>query len=83
MFIIAKTLQGKEYCYNNSTSVLCKSEQQAQELAKFMNENNNNSYGIFKLNGGEIWHTYEIDKYDAPPRYKLAQTKNKITVRPL
>lgn len=83
MFIIAKTLQGKEYCYNNSTSVLCKSEQQARELAKFMNENNNDSCGAFKLKSGEIWHVYDIDKYDTPPSYKLAQTKNKITVRPL
>ena len=80
MFIISKTIKGQEYLYSNRYSILCKNEKQAIELAKFMNKNNNSTIGEFKLKENEIWHTYEIDQYDTQPRYKLRNTKGKISI---
>lgn len=81
MFIISKTIKGQEYLYSNKYSILCKNKDEALKLASFLNKNNNTSIGDFKLKDNEIWHTYEIDKYDTMPRYKLITTKNKISIR--
>jgi len=81
MFIISKTIKGKEFVYSNKYSILCKNEKQARDLARFMNDNNETAIGDFKLNNGEIWHVYEIDQYDAVPRYKISITKNKISIK--
>ena len=80
MYIISKALKGKEFLYSTKYTILCKSEIQANKLAKFLNEHNDTALGIFKLKDNEIWHTYEIDNYDMPPRYKLKQTKGKIAI---
>lgn len=80
MFIVSKTVKGKEFLYSSKYSILCKSESQANALADFMNKNNDTSIGDFRLKENEIWHVYHIDKYDTPPRYKLKTTKNRISI---
>lgn len=81
MYIISKTQKGKEYLYSTQHSILCKNEKQARVLADFMNNNNENAIGNFKLKEGEHWWVYEIDKYDTPPRYELKTTKGKISIK--
>ena len=80
MFIISKTIKGQEYLYSNKYSILCENEKQARELASFLNKNNNSTINDFKLKDNEIWHVYKIDKYDNVPRYKLKNTKGKISI---
>ncbi len=80
MFIISKTIKGQEYLYSNKYSILCKNEKQAQQLASFLNNNNNSTIGDFKLKDNELYFVYEIDNYDTQPRYKLKSTKNKISI---
>ena len=81
MYIVAKTIKGKEYVYSNEYSILCKTEKQATELASFMNKHNDTTNGTFKLKDNELWYVYEVDKYDKIPRYKLTSTKNKISIK--
>lgn len=81
MFIISKTIKGKEYIYSTKYTILCKDKKQADKLANFLNDNNDNSLGDFKLKDNEKWYTYEIYDYDMPPRYILSTTKNKITIK--
>ena len=81
MFIISKTIKGKEFVYSNKYSILCKDKEQADMLANFMNSHNDTTTGDFKLKENEIWHTYTIDMYDNQPRYKLINTKGKISIR--
>lgn len=80
MFIVSKTIKGKEFVYSGNHSILCEDEKQAQKLAHFMNNHNDTALDIFKLKDDEIWHVYEIDKYDTPARYKLKNTKSKISI---
>lgn len=81
MFIISKTIEGKEFIYSSKFSILCKSKKQAEELAKFLNEHNDTANGDFKLKDNELWYVYQIDKYDTPPKYRLSQTKKYISVK--
>lgn len=81
MYIISKTIKGQEYLYSNKHSILCKNEKQAKALAKHLNDNNDTTIKDFQLKDNELWHTYEIDNYDTQPRYKLIQTKNKISIK--
>lgn len=80
MFIISKTIKGKEYLYSNKYSILCKNKEQANQLASFLNKNNNTSISDWKLKDNELYYVYEIDNYDTQPRYKLKSTKNKISI---
>ena len=80
MFIIAKTTKGKEYLYDIQQAIACKSKNQAETMAKHLTENNATAIGEFKLNAGEIWFAYEIDKYSNQPRYKFKTTKEKISI---
>lgn len=80
MFIVSKTVKGQEYLYSNKHSILCKNKKQAQQLASFLNNNNNDTIGDFKLKDNELYYVYEIDNYDTQPRYKLKNTKNKISI---
>ena len=81
MFIISKTIKGKEFMYSNEYSILCNSQKQAQALAKFLNKHNDTALNDFKLKDNELWYVYEIDKYDTAPRYKISQTKGKISIK--
>ena len=81
MFIISKTIKEKEFMYSNKHSILCNSQKQAQALAKFLNEHNDTAINDFKLKDNELWYVYEIDKYDTAPRYKISQTKGKISIK--
>ena len=54
MYIISKALKGKEFLYSTKYTILCKSEIQANKLAKFLNEHNDTALGIFKLKDNEI-----------------------------
>ena len=81
MIIISKTIKGKEFIYSNKYSILCNSQKQAQALAKFLNEHNDTAISDFKLKDNELWYVYEIDKYDTIPRYKISQTKGKISIK--
>ena len=81
MFIISKSITGKEYLYSTKYSILCNSKKQALELASFLNKNNNDSLGEFKLKDDETWYVHQIDKYDTPPRYRIGTTKGKITIK--
>lgn len=80
MYIISKTIKGKEYIYSNKHSILCRSREEALKLSSFLNKNNNDTIGDFKLKEDEYYKLYEIDEYDPIPRYKLKSTKNKITL---
>ena len=80
MFIVSKTVKGKEYLYSNKYSILCKNKEQANQLASFLNKNNNTSISDWKLKDNELYYVYEIDNYDTQPRYKLKSTKNKISI---
>ena len=81
MYIISKSIKGQEYLYSTKYSILCSSEKQANKLATFLNEHNDTTQGNFKLKDNEVWHMHEIDKYDTPPRYKLTNTKGKISIK--
>lgn len=81
MFIISKTIKGKEFIYSTKYSILCKSQKQARELARFLNEHNDTALNDFKLKENELWYVYEIDKYSPLPRYKISQTKGKISIK--
>ena len=48
MFIISKTIKGKEFIYSNKYSILCNSQKQAQALAKFLNEHNDTALNDYK-----------------------------------
>ena len=80
MFIISKTIKGKEFLYSKRHSILCKNEKQAKELSDFLNSHNDTTLGNFKLKENEIYHVYEIDEYDTIPMYRLKSTKNKISI---
>ena len=80
MFIISKTIEGKEFIYSTKYSILCKSEKEAEKLAEFLNTHNDSAIGDFKLKDNEKWYKYEIDEYDTPPRYKLKQVRGKISI---
>lgn len=80
MFIISKTIKGKEFIYSNKYSILCSGKEQAEKLASFMNTHNDSTIDNFKLKENETWFSYEIDQYDTPPRYRLKTTRNKISV---
>lgn len=81
MFIISKSIKGKEFLYSTKYSILCSSEKQAKQLAQHLNDNNETSRGDFKLKDNEVWYVHEIDKYDTPPHYKLCSTKGKISIK--
>ncbi len=81
MHIISKTIKGKEFVYSKSFMIACNSEEQAIALAKHLNEKDDQTVGIFKIQYGEVWHHYEIDKYDSVPAYKLVSFKNKISIK--
>ena len=81
MYIISKTIKGKEFVYSNRYSILCKNEEQAKMLAEHLNNHNEETIGDFKLKDNEIWWVYEIDKYDTPPYYKVSSTKGKIAIK--
>lgn len=80
MFIVAKTIKGKEFIYSNNYSILCKNEIQAKKLAKHLNENNDSAVENWKLKENELWFVYEIDNYSAIPTYRLRNTKNSIKI---
>jgi len=80
MFIVAKTIKGKEFIYANESSIYCKNENQAKKLAEHLNKNNESAIGKWKLNENELWFVYEIDNYSAIPTYRLKNTKNKISI---
>lgn len=80
MFIISKTIKGKEFLYSKDFMIACSSENQAIKLSKHLNENNHLSLNEFKLKDNELWFTYEIDQYDSDPSYKVKKTKGKITL---
>lgn len=81
MFIISKSIKGKEYLHSNYFTILCKDKNQAEQLAEHLNNNNELSNEQFRLQANEIWFVYEIDKYDNKPTFKLLVRKNKISVR--
>ena len=79
-YIVAKTLKGKEFVYSNNYSILCNSKKEAEILARHLNEHNDSAVDDFKLKDNEIWYTYKIDNYSSVPKYKLINTKGKISV---
>lgn len=81
MYIVAKTIKGHEFVYSNKYSILCGSEKQAETLRDFMNSNNETALDDFKLQDNETWYVYEVDRYDAPPRYELVNTRGKVSIR--
>ena len=83
MYIISKTIKGKEFIYSTKYSILCKSKKQAEELATFLNNHDESATGGFKLKENETWHVYQIDKYSTPPEYRISNTKGKISIKKL
>ena len=59
MFIVAKTIKGKEFVYSINYSILCKNEKQARQLAEHLNNHNDTAIGKSKLKENEIWYVYE------------------------
>jgi len=68
MKVIAKTIKGKEFCYN-ARSARKVSERSAEKILKIVNDHK------FLLNTekGEIWHIYDIDQYSVA--YDFAQNQ--------
>ena len=80
MFIIAKTIKGQEYIHSKVYAFECNNKKQAVTIAEFLNNNNDNSKGDWKLKDNEIWRLYEIDNYDTQPFYKIKSVKGKISI---
>lgn len=66
MTVIAIAKQGQEFMYNASTAHKV-NEKKADAIIKALNEIK------YKLNDGEIWHKYNVDKYDRAFEYALSQ----------
>ena len=73
---IAMAVNGKEFLYNPLTVIKCRSGKQAQEIADFLNKNNDSSSKDFRLKDGQVWHCFE----DLEPFYRIRSTKGKISV---
>ena len=67
MTILAKTRAGKEFLYN-AASARKVSKASAQKICDIVNENG------FLLKDGELWHIYNIDKYDTAYNYANFQS---------
>ena len=68
MIVIAITIKGQEFIYNASTAHKV-NEKKADIAIKALNEA---GYKIDK-NAGEIWHKYNVDKYDRAYDYAQFQ----------
>lgn len=59
MYIIAKTIKGREFMYNPKTA-----RRVSARSAKTILEVVNRYAFLLDTERGEIWHIYEIDQYD-------------------
>ena len=66
MLILAKTIEGKEYFYN-ARSARSLSKKSARLICDIVNEYK------YKLQTGEKWHIYDVDKYDIAFDYATRQ----------
>lgn len=66
MTIVAKAKKGQEFLYNpRSAHKVSKSS--AQWIADGLNA------AGYQLNAGEIWHIFDIDRYDTAYLYAISQ----------
>lgn len=72
MKVLAKTIKGQEYMYN-ARSARQVSERSAKVILDIVNE-----YRFLLNNENEIWHVYDVDRYDRA--YDYAQFQ-KFTIR--
>jgi hypothetical protein len=80
MFIISKTIKGKEFMYSKNCMIKCESKKQANFLCECMNVNNSSLNDDFKLKENELYYVYSIDKYDTQPNYRISIRKNKFYI---
>ena len=68
MKVIAKTRKGAEFMYNPRTARKV-SERSAETILKVVNDHR------FRLaSDSEIWHIYDVDRYDAAYEYAQFQS---------
>lgn len=66
MLVIAKGAKGQEYLYSAASAhKVAQNERTAQKICDVLN-----GYK-YKIGESEIWHIYEIDKYDTAYIYAL------------
>ena len=68
MYIIAKTIKGREFMYNPKTA-----RRVSARSAKTILEVVNRYSFLLDTERGEIWHIYEVDKYDIAYDYAQFQ----------
>lgn len=68
MFILAKTIKGREFMYNPKTARKV-SAASADRILKVVNEYK----FLLDVDAGETWYKYEIDKYDIAAIYAERQ----------
>ena len=66
MTVLAITKAGSEYLYNARTAHKV-SKRSAERICKIVNDCE------YRIKDGEIWHTYEVDEYDAASDYAETQ----------
>ena len=66
MLIIAKTQEGREFCYTMKTAHAV-SEKSALKICDILNESK------YQLSASEKWYIYEIDCYDSTLEYARHQ----------
>lgn len=66
MVILAKAIKGKEYCYIKNTAHQV-SKSSANKIKDVLNDYQ------YTLKADEVWHKYEIDKYDGGYDYAEMQ----------
>lgn len=80
MFFISKSKKGSEFMYMKEFTIACNSKKQAEKLADYLNENDNTTIGIWKLEDDQTWYVHE-DGYIIP-LWKLKRRNGKIVVTP-
>ena len=67
MKIVAKAIKGKEFFYS-AKSAHKVAQSSAYLICKMLNDAN------YKLNEGEVWHVFDVDRYDSAYEYAEWQT---------
>ena len=77
MAFIAKSPKGKEFIFNRNYTIACRTKKQAEQLAKYLNENN--TKGKWQLKDGEIWSVHG-DVYGVEPIFKVKKQNGNIVI---
>ncbi len=79
MAFISKSPKGKEFLFSRQYTIACKTRKQAEQLANYLNENDKNSIGNWKLNDNETWSVHD-DMYGIEPLFKVRRKNGNISI---